>query len=163
METEKQPKWSRKVAVIVADALADELNHNRVFQRVKIKLGGQPPARDFSHWIAFKVRKLQFAEHSSVLEKVGKEVLRWRAPGGLWIAPSIPAKFISEVEIEFEVFAPGAIQPVFVKSYTESGSIWVNGYEGQSRQIQETSAALEKVVNRFVADLVKLPLSRQTP
>jgi hypothetical protein len=162
-ETGKHPKWNRKVAVIVADALADELSHNRVFQRVKVNLRGKPPAKDYSHWIAFKVRKLHFAEHSSVLEKVGKEVLRWRAPGGLWIAPSIPAKFISEVEIEFEVFAAGTAQSVFVRSYSESGNVWVNGYEGQSRQIQQTSAALEKVVSRFVADLVKLPLSRQGP
>jgi hypothetical protein len=162
-ETGKQPKWSRKVAVIVADALADELNHNHVFKRVKVNLGGKPPAKDFSHWIAFKVRKLHFAEHSSTLEKVGKEVLRWRAPGGFWIAPSIPAKFISEVEIEFEVFAAGAAQPVFVRSYAESGSVWANSYQGQTPQIQQTSAALEKVVSRFVADLVRLPLSRQAP
>jgi len=156
------PDWSRGVPAIVADALVDELKHNRIFQRVKIR--GSLPKRsdtDYSHVVTFRIQQFEYHDESNALESLGRVALRAHGSEGPWIARSIPSKFVANVQVEFTVLDARTQQTVFTKSYLESESVRANAYQGETLQIEATSHALEKVVTRFVTDLSKLPLSRQ--
>lgn len=161
-EEEKQPKWSRKVEVIVARALADELDHAKLFQRVKIHLSGPLADNRYSHIVELRVRTFEYYTPTNAFE-VGRGALKWLGVRGTLIAESIPRTIVSEVEVEFEVLDATTRQTVFLKTYSESRSLKANGYEGKKRQMQQTSDALETVVKRFVRDLSQLPFSRESP
>jgi hypothetical protein len=161
-EEEKQPHWSKKVEVIVAHALADELNHAKLFKRVNVRSDRSSVGKNFSHFVEFRVKKFQLYNPTHGAEKFGRNALGRLGWRGVLIAASMPAKFVSEVEVEFEVFDAATKQSVFTKSYSETRSLNANGYEDTKPQLQQTSEALEAVVAKFVKDLTTLPLSRQS-
>jgi len=158
------PDWSPKVEAIVADALADELKHSRIFRHVSLR-NSMPKKGDknYSRLITFRVQQFEYHDESNALESLGRAALRSERSGGTWMARSIPVKFIANVQIEFTVIDPASRQTVFTKSYAENESVRVNGYQGESQQIHATSRALEKVITRFTADLARLPLSGNAP
>ena len=159
---EKEPEWSKDVGVIVARAVADELNHARVFQRVKIHFSSELTSRKFSHLIELRVEQFRYYNPTNVLD-YGRSALSWLGIRGALIARSIPREYISQVKVEFIILDARSGDAVFDKTYSDTRSLTANGYEGKSRQIQQTSDALESVVKQFVSDLLKLPLSERPP
>jgi hypothetical protein len=158
---EKCPEWTRKVEVIVANALADEIKHDGLFQRVKIHLRGPARLNKFSYYIQFQVEAFEMAPRTGTAEQIGRtalDAMGWR--GGL-ISASIPTTWQSQVKIQFEVFDAPTKQAVFSRSYSETRSLRANGYQGKSRQIQQTSDCLEAVLQRFTRDFSQwLPANR---
>jgi len=79
------PRWSRQVEAIVADALADELKHNQIFHRVRIS-GSMPksskPVNGYSHIVTFRVATLDYHEEADGLESLGRTVLRGHGSEG---------------------------------------------------------------------------------
>ena len=156
---EQLPKWSRKVEVIVARATADELKHAQLFQRVKIHLSGPLADPRYSHLVELRVKQFRYYNPTNVLD-FGRNILGWMGLRGALIARSIPRQYISVVEVEFAVLDANTRQTVFQRTYSDTRNLTANGYEGKSRQIQQMSDALETVVDQFVADLARLPLSQ---
>lgn len=158
-DDEKLPQWSRKVETIVARAVADELNHAKLFQRVTVHLSGPLAKNKYSHAVELRVKQFRYYNPTNILD-YGREILGWMGPRGALISASIPRQYVSEVAVEFEVLDAANQQTVFLKTYSDSRTLTANGYEGKTRQIKQTSDALESVVTQFVRDLVRLPLSR---
>lgn len=155
------PDWSPEVPTIVADALADELKHNRVFQRVKVRrsLPGTSN-RDFSHLVTFHIQEFEYHDESNTLESLGRVALRSKGDAGPWIARSIPAKYVANVQVQFDVIDPRTRKTIFTKSYAARETVRANDYQSDSPQIRATSVALEKVITRFATDLVSLSPGR---
>jgi hypothetical protein len=155
-DTEKIPTWSRTVEVIVAEALADEIRHDGLFQHVKIHLKGPTRLNKFSYYVEFRIEAFQMAPRIGTAEQIGRtalDAMGWR--GGLIVA-SIPTAWESQVKVEFEVFNAVNKELIFDRSYSESRTLRSNGYQGKLRQIQQTSDCLETVVQRFIADFSHL-------
>jgi hypothetical protein len=161
-EDEKLPKWSRKVEVIVAKAVADELEHAALFQRVKIHLSGPLADNRYSEIIELRVKQFRYYNPTNMVG-YGQEALSWLGLRGALIARSIPREYICVVEVEFDVLDARTRQMVFQKTYSDSRTLTANGYEGKSRLVQQMSDVLETVVKQFVTDLSKLPLSQGPP
>lgn len=161
-EDEKLPHWNRKAEVIVARAAADELQHAGIFRRVKIHLSGPKNVQDYSHLVELRVKEFRYYNPTNMLD-YGRQALHWLGVRGSLIERSIPRKYISEVSVEFEVIDPRTMQTVFRKTYSDTRSLTANGYEGTSRQVRQTSDALETVVKLFAANLVQLPTSQRPP
>jgi hypothetical protein len=79
------------------------------------------------------------------------------------ISAGIPTTWESQVTVEFEVFDAVNKNSIFSRSYTASRSLKINGYQGKSRQIQQTSDCLETVVQQFVGDFSRLPATKKLP
>jgi hypothetical protein len=160
---EKRPNWSKSADTIVAHALADEIQYERLFQRVKIHLKGPARLNRFSYFIEFRVEALQMFPRTEAAEQIGRtalDALGWR---GALISASIPTAWESQVKVEFDVFDAVTKQSIFNRSYSESRSLRANGYQGKSRQIQQTSDCLEAVVRRFAGDFSRLLAARRSP
>ena len=54
-------------------------------------------------------------------------------------------------------------QSLFAKTYSATRSDSFNGYQGAQPEVKLTSAALEAVLTRFVADLANLPPDHGPP
>lgn len=156
-EDQKRPVWSKSVEKIVARALADEIQHDGLFPRVKIHLSGPSRLDKFSYFIEFRVETFQMTPRGGLAEKIGRsallEGLGWR---GALISASIPTTWESEVKVDFQIFDAPTKQLIFSRGYSETRSVKVNAYQGDARQIQQTSDCLETVVQRFVADFSRL-------
>jgi hypothetical protein len=162
LESAKLPAWAKNAESIVAHALAEEIKHAKLFDRVKIHAGSATPKR-YSEFVRFRVVKFECAERPMFLENWGKRLLQFQGIRGALIAESIPSKYVAEVELEFEVFDAPDGRSVLSKTYSASQEFNANGYEGSASKMQNTSAVLESVIAQFVRDLVKLPLSQQAP
>jgi hypothetical protein len=156
---EIQPDWAKNAKAIVARALADEVKHGGLFQRVKIVDEPINPKK-YSETVQFRVKKFGCYNRAEFLERMGRDLLRFQGIRGALIAESIPTKYISDIEIEFEVLDPSTGQSVFVKTYSAIRTASLNGYQGEKPKVQQTSAALEAVITQFMEDLEKIPLSR---
>ena len=162
-DEEKRPEWSRNVEVIVAHALADEIQHAGSFRRVKIHLKGPTKLNKYSYFIEFRVEAFQMFPQSGTAEHMGRmalDAMGWR---GALISASIPITWESQVKVEFEVFDAVNKQSILRQSYSESRSLRVNGYQGKSQQIQQTSECLEAVIQRFVGDFSHLAAAQGLP
>ena len=159
---EKQPGWAKDAEVIVARALADEVKHAQLFRRVKIHMDSVNPKK-YSEMVQFRVIKFECRNRAGFLETTGRDLLISKGIRGALIADSIPTKYVSDVEIEFDIVDLSTENPVFSKTYSATRTVTANGYEGEKSKMQQTSAALEEVVSKFVADLTKTPLSRRSP
>jgi hypothetical protein len=159
---EKRPSWSKSVDVIVAHALADEIQHDGPFHRVKIHLGGPARLHKFSYFIEFRVEAFQMFPSPGTAEQIGRTALEGLGWRGALISASIPTTWESQVKVQFEVFEAASKQSIFSRSYSESRSLRGNGYQGKSRQIQQTSDCLEAVVQRFVGDLSRTLAARHS-
>jgi hypothetical protein len=160
LKKEKRPKWKPVAEQVVANALADELNHARLFQRVNINLKGTSAhtAPEYSLAVSFRVKKLQLFNDYTAGEVAGGAALGLLGIPGVFIAASIPTKFVSDAEVEFEVFDVATKQSVFAKDYSETRACTQNAYKGQKPLMEQTSDALEAVIVRFVKDLSGLPV-----
>lgn len=154
----REPDWTEDAETMVAHALAVEVKHARLFQRVQLHAGEVNPQK-YSRTVHFRVLQFECSDQADVLAKTGQDVLRRQVPGfrGAWIAKSIPTQFEVAVEIEFAVFDEASRSPVFQKTYSASRTLTINGYQGESPKIQQTSAALAEVLAEFIADLTRLP------
>jgi hypothetical protein len=156
---QRRPEWSRRVEVIVARALADEVKHAGLFQRVKIHLSGPAHLDRFSYFVEFQVDAFEMAPQVGELEQAARTTLgAVMGLRGALISASIPTAWESQVKVTFEVFDPMTQQSIFRRSYSEARTLRANGYEGKSRQIEQTSECLESVIQQFVRDF-----SQRTP
>jgi hypothetical protein len=151
-EDEKQPQWNKPVEVIVARALADEIQHDGLFRKVKVHLSGPARLNKFSYYIEFRVDAFRMLPRNGMAEQIGRTALGALGWRGALISASIPTTWESQVSVTFEVFDARSKWSLYSRSYSESKSLKANGYQGDSRQIQQTSDCLEAVVKRFVAD-----------
>ena len=151
----RQPGWAENAETIVAHALSEEVKKARRFQRVAIHTQAVT-LKKYSRTVRFRVLKFECTDQADFLARTGQDILRHEVPHGEWIAESIPTQFAVEVEIEFAVFAGASRQPALLKTYSASRTLSINGYQGESPKIQQTSAALAEVLNEFIADLAKL-------
>jgi hypothetical protein len=159
---ERQPGWVKDAEAIVARALADEVKHAQLFNRVKIHMDSAN-LNKYSEVVQFRVTKFECRNRAGFLETTGRDLLISKGIRGALIADSIPTKYVSEVEIEFAVVDPSTQNRVFAKTYSATRTVTANGYEGEKSKVRQTSAALEEVVTQFVADLTKIPLSKHSP
>jgi hypothetical protein len=162
-EDAREPGWNQSVRVIVARALADEIERAKLFQRVKIHLSGPARLKKYSYFVTFRVEAFEMVPQAGTLEHFGRTalgVLGWK---GALISASIPTTWESDVKLEFEVFDAATKQPVFRRSYSESRNLKSNGYQGKSRQIQQTSDCLEAVVEKFVGDFSRFVPENSSP
>jgi hypothetical protein len=92
-----------------------------------------------------------------LVEKIGRSALLdslgWR---GALISASIPVTWRSQVKVDFEIFDAPTKQLLFSRSYVETRSLKVNGYQGDSQPIQQTRDCLEAVVQHFIADFSRV-------
>jgi len=155
---EIRPAWTRNAAISVAQALSDELKHGKLFQRIKVNAGPLNPKK-YSTVVQFRVRKFECYDQAELLQSSGRDLLQMQVPGfrGSLIAASIPIKYVAEVELEFTVLNAANGQSLFTKTYSATRSDSFNGYQGEKPEVHLTSAALEAVITRFVADLANLP------
>lgn len=160
-ESRKGIPWKESVESIVADAVADELRHAKLFLHVEVSKSEAPSCSTCSHAIKFNVRRLRLYNQVSAGEVAGGAALGLLMVPGIFIAASIPTKWESSAEIEFEVLDPRSKATVFRKVYSETRVIEVNAYAGLEPKLQQTSDVLEAVVKEFVSDLAQLPLSTQ--
>lgn len=147
-----QPGWAVNAEKIVASALADEVKHARMFERVKLHAGPVDPNK-YSEMVEFRVIRFECSNRPAVMETTGRELLSAGGIRGVLIADSIPSKYISKVEIEFEVLDPPTHRSLLIKTYTATRTFSVNRYQGEGPKMQNTSVALEDVVSQFVSDL----------
>jgi len=154
----RQPEWAEPAETIVARALAKEVKQARLFQRVTIHAQAVNPQK-YSRTVSFRVLQFECTDQADILAKTGQDILRLQVPGlkGGWIADSIPTQFDVAVEIEFQVLAGASGPLVFQKTYAASRTLTINGYQGESPKIEQTSAALAEVLAEFIADLATLP------
>jgi hypothetical protein len=162
-EDARRPDWSKSVEVIVARALADEIEQAKLFQRVKIHLSGPSRLNKYSYFVTFHVEAFEMAPQAGTLEHFGRTALGALGWRGALISASIPTTWESNVKVEFEVFDAATKQQIFGRSYSESRSLKSNGYQGKTRQIQQTSDCLEAVVGRFVGDFSGLVAAKNSP
>jgi hypothetical protein len=162
-EERRRPDWSKSAEVIVARALADEIEQAKLFQRVKIHLSGPARLKKYSYFVTFRVEALEMFPEAGTLEHYGRTALGALGWRGALISASIPMTWESDAKVEFEVFAAATKQQVFSRSYAESRSLKSNGYQGKTRQIQQTSDCLEAVVGRFVSDFSRLVAEKKSP
>lgn len=155
-EEEKPPEWSKNVEGIVARALADEIQHAQLFKRVKIHLNGPTRLGKFSCFIEFQVEAFEMFPDTGTMEQIGRTALDAMGWRGALISAGIPTTWDSQVKIEFDVFDAATRQPIFSRTYSESRSLNANGYQGKSRQIQQTSDCLEAVLQQFLGDFSRL-------
>lgn len=158
---EVRPVWTRNAAAIVAHALSDEVRHGKLYRRIQVDadpLDALNPKK-YSTGVQFRVLKFECYEQAGFLQDSGRDLLRMQVPGfrGSLIAASIPLKYVSEVELEFTVLNIANGQSLFTKIYSATRSDSFNGYQGEKPQVHLTSATLEAVITRFVADLANLP------
>lgn len=149
---ERRPAWCQNAEKIVARALAEEVRDAKLFRRVKIHADRVNPAR-YNEYVQFRVRKFQCYNQAGFLESTGRTFLRFQGLRGALIADSIPSKYISQVEVEFEVRNGPDEPPIFDKTYSATRTDSFNGYQGEKPKIQQTSAALEDVLTQFLVDL----------
>ena len=154
---ERQPDWARNAEPIVAHVLAYELKTAKLFRRVKIHARLENPWK-YPEIVRFQVIKFECYDDEEFLEKAGRNLLRLDGIRGELIAASIPVKYNMEVTLEFEVVNAATQQSVFIKDYSATRTVSVNGYQGESPKIQQMSAALEEVITQFVWELRNLPL-----
>jgi hypothetical protein len=154
-DNEREPGWAKDAEPIVARALAEEVRHAKLFNRVKTHADGVNPAK-YSEIVQFRVKKFECVSDESTIESAGRTILRMQGIRGALIDRSIPTKYNAEVEVEFAVLDGSTRQPLFAKSYAASRSVTLNGYQNSRPKIQQTSTALEEVLTAFVADLVKI-------
>lgn len=163
-EDAKLPEWSRSVEVIVARAVADELQHGAHFSPVKIHLQGPARLDKYSYFIEFRVEEFEMVPRIGPLEQIGRTALDalgwWR---GSLISASIPKTWESRVKVEFEAFDAATRQSIFKLDYADSRRLKANGYQGKSQQIQQTSDCLEAVVQQFANDFSHMAASRGSP
>ncbi len=133
-----------------------------MFRRVKIHMDSAR-LKKFSEIVQFRVIRFECYNHPAFLETTGRELLLTQGIRGVLIGESIPTKYISEVEIRFEILDASTQESVFSKTYSATHAMSINGYEGEKPKIQQTSSALEAVITQFVADLAKIPLSQRAP
>jgi hypothetical protein len=160
----KGVKWNKPVEQIVADALVDELKNSKLFSRVDLHSSNQTFAVSgtYSYRVTFAVKRLRLYNPPKVGEIAGGAALGLLGVPGIFIAASIPTKWESNAEVKFEVFDGETQSSVLKKSYTSELSLSANAYAGNSRQKQQTSDVLERVIGQFIADLATLPLSQKT-
>jgi hypothetical protein len=161
-EGEKRPDWCKNAEKPVAKAIREEVKHAKLFARVAIHEDDANPKK-YSEIVQFRIRKFECYDQAGFLEAAGREVLRYQGVRGALIAASIPANYIAEVEIEFEILDATRKQSVFVKSYSANRTITLNGYQSSKPKVQATSEALESVVTQFLGDLAQIQLSQRTP
>jgi hypothetical protein len=155
-DDEKHPSWCKNAEPIVAKALAAEIRRAKLFNRVKIHSEAVNPKK-FSEIVQFRVEKFECVSKPSFLESAGRTALETQGIRGALIARSIPRKYTADVEVEFEVLDTSSRQPVFDKSYSASGVVTLNGYQSEKPLVQQMSAALETVLNKFILDLTRVP------
>ncbi len=153
---ERRPDWAGQAEPIVARALTDELKHAQLFSRVKNHAGTVNPKK-YPELVKFRVKKFECYNRPAFLETTGRDLLRLQGLRGELIAESIPTKYISEVEVEFEVMDAATQKIIFVRDYSATRTGSANGYQGADPQIQQTSAALESVITQFITDLSRIP------
>jgi hypothetical protein len=112
--------------------------------------------KKYSEVVRFRLQAFECYNEPAFFEQAGRELLRDRGFHGVLIAASIPSKYVSQVTIEFEVLDASTQQSIFDRIYSATGSIAVNGYQGEKPKIKQTSDELEVVLTQFVGDLAKL-------
>jgi hypothetical protein len=164
---EIQPAWTRNAAASVAQALSDEVKHGKLYQRIKVDADPLNPLnpQKYATVVQFQVRKFECYDQAEILQNSGRDLLQMQVPGfrGSLIAASIPIKYVSEVELEFTVLNAANGQLLFTKTYSATRSDSFNGYQGEKPEVHLTSAALEAVITRFVADLANLHPNQGPP
>ena len=151
---QRQPDWAKNAELIVSDALAEEVRHAKLFHRVKTH-AGSVNLKKYSEVVRFRIQTFECRNEPAFFEQAGRELLRDRGFHGVLIAASIPSKYVSQVTIEFEVLEASTQRSIFVRTYSATGSITVNGYQGEKPKIKQTSDELEVVLTQFVGDLAK--------
>ncbi len=139
----------------MSDALAEEVRHAKLFHRVKIH-ADSVNLKKYSEIVRFRIQAFECYNEPAFFEQAGRELLRARGFHGVLIAASIPSKYVSQVTIEFEVLDASTRRSIFDRIYSATGSVSVNGYQGEKPKIKQTSAELEVVLTQFVGDLAKL-------
>lgn len=159
-----RPAWTQNAEAIVAQALANEVKHGKLFQRVKIHADPVNPQK-YSTVVQFWVLKFECYNQADFLQSAGRDLLQMQVPGfrGSLIAASIPVKYVSEVEIEFTVLDAASGQSLFIRTYSATRSDSFNGYQGDKPEVLLTSTTLEAVLTQFVADMANLPLNHPSP
>lgn len=156
---ERQPDWAKNAELIVSDALAEEVRHAKLFHRVKTHAESANPKK-YSEVVRFRIQTFECYNQPAFFEQAGRELLRDRGFHGVLIDASIPSKYVSQVTIEFEVLEAATQRSIFARTYSATGSITVNGYQGEKPKIKQTSDELEVVLTQFVGDLEKLMSDR---
>ncbi len=154
-DEEIRPAWAKNAETIIARAIADEVKYAKSFQRVKIH-ADTVNLKKYSEVVRFRMLKFECYNQPVFLESAGQEFFKYQGLRGALIGASIPSKYVSEVEIEFEVRDAATQQIRFTKTYSATRASGINGYQGETPKVQQTSAALESVITQFVADLVNL-------
>ena len=152
---ERQPAWAADAEKIVARALADEVKHAKLVRRVKIHADAANPKK-YPLAIAFRVEKFECHNQAAFLEGTGRTLLELQGIRGALIAESIPSKYISEVQVDFEVSDVATGQSFLTKTYSAMRTERLNGYQGENAKVLLTSGALEEVVTQFLSDLTKV-------
>jgi hypothetical protein len=156
---EIRPGWSKDAESIVANALADEVKQAQLFHRVKIHADSVNPEK-YSQIVQFQVKKFECYEDAPPELATGRQIVKYFGLTGALLASGIPAKYISEVQIEFQVLDASTQQSVFAKTYSATRKTDTKSFQGSKPQVQQTSDALESVISQFVVDLTRLPLNQ---
>jgi len=149
------PNWCKPAEPIVARALADEVRHANLFDRVEIHARTVNPQK-YPTIVACDVLKFDCVNKASVFEHGGRTMLQMLGIRGNLIAASIPSEYTSHVEIQFEVLDTTSGRPKFTTTYRVQRTRSVNRYQGKTPLMQQTSAALEDVLAQFIHDLAGL-------
>jgi len=148
--------WSRPDARIVAEALADELNQARLFQRVKVVKKAVPEQRQvrYSHLVRFHIHRFGVRPQDNLAQKAGRTALKYLGPKGYFANKGIPRKWRAEAEIEFTVQDAQSGAIIHSNTYrARPRSVSVSGYAGTDEQARLASEALEEVLDGFVRNL----------
>jgi hypothetical protein len=157
-KAEGEISWSKSDSQIIANALADELKHAKLFRRVDIVKVADPTRRQdkYSHVIRFDIRKFRLSPRENLAQSAGRAALKSRGRHGYFIDKGIPREWVAEVEIEFELRDASGGGRSFTRKYSATpGSVTVRGYSDGKEERQQMSEALEEVVKAFVADVGK--------
>jgi hypothetical protein len=150
------PDWCKPAEPIVARALADEVRHANLFDRVKIHARAFNPKK-YPTIVEFEVRKFDCVSQASFFETTGRTILRMQGIRGTLIAASIPSKHTSDIEVQFQVLDAVTGRSKLTKTYRTQRTMNLNGYQGKTPLMRQTSAALEDAIAQFIDDLARLP------
>jgi hypothetical protein len=150
------PDWCTPAEPIVARALADEVRHANLFDRVEMHARTVNPQK-YPTMVECDVLEFDCVPKVSFFENKGRTMLRMLGIRGHLIAASIPSEYTSDVEVQFEVLDTASGRPKFTRTYRAQRARSFNRYQGKTPLMQQTGATLEDVLARFIRDLAGLP------
>ena len=159
VETEKRPTWTKPVEQLVANALANKLAHANLYGKIINNIEAtSPPTSDIigdGIEISFDIIKFQAFEDVPTSHYVRAGLLGIFMLPGIIAAGSLPEKFVSEIQIDFNVTDLPSRKNIMHKGYHNTQFLEHSEIGSRDVVLAQTGSVLETIIGDFISDLCK--------